>query len=284
MQLADDHKVFLPRTVNDCLNILKRRPEAKIAAGATILSLMEPQELEDHEIISLHYIEELKRVFWSDRSVDIGSMVSLEKLLDLDDRIIPQGLREGTGMVADPQVRSLATVGGNIMASTRYLSLLSIMQTYDARFELRRSNGNRWIPAARFFSSSGEPDLEQDEIITRIRIPLGRWNRQKVLRLEISNNPKQGEFMFCAAAGVQSQSIEDLRTSYAFPGALILQPREQNAMVIGKNLPLQEKLISQYQEELIESLGLPAEYNTGFITNRIMKISGLFLRSLGRRV
>jgi len=260
---------------------LRRRSKIRISAGGTILSLIDPGIQEYTELLSLHSIDELRRVFWSERSVDIGAMVTLEKLLDLDEKVIPRGLRQAAGSIADPQIRSLATLGGNIFAGNSYLGLLGFLPLHDARFELRRYNGTRWIGANRFFDDEGRPTIAPGEILTRVRIPLGRWNIQKVQRLEIGSDIREGEFMFCAIAGVRSNSIEDLRIGISVPGLGLIQERQLDAQVVGRGLPLSLKDIDYYRSEFTQGLGLPEKLRVPFVLDRIGNLAAAYLLSLG---
>lgn len=282
MQLADNQRVFAPKTLTDCLNIYRRRPEARISAGGTYLSLLDNPEIRGQDVLSLHYIEELRRVFRSDRTVDIGSMVSLERLIDLEPGVIPPGLREGAAQIASPQVRSLATIGGNIFVGNKYLGLLSWLVLNDARFELRRSAGFRWISAARFWQDGAVPSLEPGEILTRIRLPYGRWNVQQIERFEIGGDLPGQDFLFCGLAAVNGGSIEDLRIAYCTAPNLIFQNRVTDAEMVGRKTPLGTKDIHAYEALLLENLPLPDVLDFPFMRDRVRNLALSFLYSIGR--
>lgn len=282
MALVANQRVFIPKTLNDALNILRRRPECIVSAGATHLSLQKDPLPEDRDIVSLAYVEELSRVFRSDRYVDIGAMVSLEKMYDLSTHVVPRGVRQTVKDIGTPQVRSLATLGGNICAGAHHLGLLPILILNDSKIELRRSGASRWIPAGRLLDQDGSPALQPGEIVTRIRIPLDRWNIQETRRLELGRGFGGKDFSFCALGAVHQNSIEDLRISICLGGARILQSRTSDAELVGKKLPLSTRDVSQYTATLLTALELPQEYKTSFLEHRIRNLAAAFLFSLNR--
>lgn len=282
MRIAESQRVFVPKTIGDCLNIYRRRPQARISAGGTYLSLLDFEDLPDQDILSLHYIEDLRRIFRTDRNVDIGAMVSIERLASLEPGVVPEGLREGAIQIATPQVRSLATIGGNLFVGNRYLGLLSWLVLNDARFELRKFNGSRWIPASRFWQEGSRPSLQPGEILTRIRIPTDRWNFQRIQRFEIGSILPTQDFLFCGLAAVHDNAIEDLRIAFCVAPNLILQNRMTDAEMMGRSTPLLEKDLGHYESLVLENLPLPEALDAAFMRDRIRKLSLSFLFQLGR--
>ncbi len=282
MQLATNHKVFVPKNLNDALNILKRRPQSIISAGGTLLSLRDSDYFSGKDLLSLYYLDDLRRVFWSDRSVDIGSMVTIEKLMDLDSKIIPSGFRSAAAAITGPQIRSIATLGGNILASPEYLSLMGWLSLAEARIELRRYNGTRWISASRFFSELGVTELRPGEIITRVRIPLGKWNVQTTRKLDLDTSTTAGEFMFYGLAGIHGGNLEDMKLGYYFVPNILYQSRTVEAQFIGKKIPLSDKDIDTFCSNLMENLEIPPQIQSDFMTDRLENLAASFLHSLGR--
>lgn len=282
MQAADNQRVFSPKTVGDAVNIRKKRPQAFVCAGGTSMALLGPAELANRDILSLQYVEELKRVFRSDRLVDVGSVVTLERILEIGDKVLPAPLCKAAAGISTPQIRSLATIGGNLFLGDHYLGLHSWLVLNDARYELRRANGARWIPASKFWLEVGPGSQNTEELVTRIRIPLSRWNIQDVVRLEIGSTAPGREFMFYGLCNVHAGSIEDLRIAFSMTPNLMLESRAADNDILGRKIPLSLREVQDYGKMLIADLPLPQAIDVPFVRDRLRNLGESFLYSLGR--
>ena len=75
-------------------------------------------------------------------------------------------------MIADPQVRNLATVGGNLAHGDPANDHPATMLALGAEIIATGQEGERTIPITAFFLSVFTTALEQGEILTEIRIPI----------------------------------------------------------------------------------------------------------------
>jgi carbon-monoxide dehydrogenase medium subunit len=75
-------------------------------------------------------------------------------------------------VIADPQVRNLATVGGNLAHGDPANDHPATMIALGAQVVATGAKGERVIPIDSFFKSLFETDLKHDEILTEIRIPM----------------------------------------------------------------------------------------------------------------
>jgi len=100
-------------------------------------------------------------------------------------------------MIADPLVRNMATVGGNLAHADPANDHPATMLAYDAQLLVQGPNGVRQVPAADFFVGPFEPAMAHDEILTEIRIPVsGRHASGAYQKLE----RKVGDFATAAVA------------------------------------------------------------------------------------
>src|SRR5213076_524671 len=95
----------------------------------------------------------------------IGALV---READLDTNAIVKArypiLVDTTRVIADPLVRNMATVGGNLAHAATMLALR-------ASIVARGQKGERVIPIDEFFVDTFTTALGPDEILTEIRIP-----------------------------------------------------------------------------------------------------------------
>src|SRR5262249_17612963 len=81
-------------------------------------------------------------------------------------------LAETADVIADPLVRNLATVGGNLAHGDPGNDHPATMLAYGAQVVATGPKGARTIPIGQFFTGLFETALSRDEILTDIRIPV----------------------------------------------------------------------------------------------------------------
>ncbi len=94
--------------------------EGEYRAGGTDLQARRRLGLSRAEIIDLRHVPGLDRITWSDDGTEIGAMVRIATVAT--DRPLADaypGLSATAGALATPQIRAVATVGGNLLQRTR---------------------------------------------------------------------------------------------------------------------------------------------------------------------
>ncbi len=284
MPAAHDQRVFVPQSIPDLFSIMKKRPDCMIWAGGTYIGTSPIARLDSHsrDLISLQRIEELKRIFRTDRYLEFGATVTLDRILRLSPHFLPSSLRQAVLATVPAPARSLATLGGNLCIPTEMMSLLPWAGTIDARLELRRQGSVRFLPASRFIGPGGEPALEIGEVLTRIRIPIGRWNHQVFRRIGGEGPPDLPILGFCALAEVHKGLIEDLRISYAFSNYQWYLFPALDAEWIGHRLPVQVKELLSYTSKISRELLPLAPRSDELMTWQLEAVIQWFFNALTR--
>ncbi|MDX1390615.1 MAG: xanthine dehydrogenase family protein subunit M, partial [Acidobacteriota bacterium] len=106
-------------------------------------------------------------------------------------------LADATAVIADPLVRNMATVGGNLAHGDPANDHPAVMLALGAEIVARGAGGERTIAAAEFFKGLFTTALEPDEILTEIRIPVpGKRTAGAYVKLE----RKVGDYATAASA------------------------------------------------------------------------------------
>jgi carbon-monoxide dehydrogenase medium subunit len=191
-----------PATLPDAIALLGRLGEdAKVLAGGqSLVPLMKLRLASPRHVVDINRIAGLGTIAEKDGALVIGALVREADLeaSDLVRRRFPI-LADACRVIADPLVRNLATVGGNLAHGDPANDHPAVMLALGAEVVAVGPQGSRRIPVAEFFTGPLETALGAGEILTEIRIPLAPpRSGGAYLKLE----RKVGDFA-TAAVGVQ---------------------------------------------------------------------------------
>ncbi len=167
-------RTHTPRTLSEAIKLLSALKDARIMAGGTDLLVDIKQGLvKARDVISLQEIEELKGIERVGKKVRIGASVSPQDLQSssLIKAHFP-ALAEAASSMASPQVRALATIGGNIASAVPSADLPPTLIAADASVELRCSRSARTILLSEFFTGPRQTVCRAGELLTSIFLPL----------------------------------------------------------------------------------------------------------------
>ena len=163
-----------PASLPEALSMLSQfGEEAKVLAGGhSLIPMMKMRFAEPAHLIDLNRIDDLRGVREADGTIYIGAMTRENDLIA--SRILRDGcplLPEAARNIADPQVRNCGTIGGDIAHGDPANDHPALMLALGASFVLTGANGERIVPADEFFLGTYWTALEDEEILTEIRIP-----------------------------------------------------------------------------------------------------------------
>jgi CO/xanthine dehydrogenase FAD-binding subunit len=243
---AQLNQVFFPSTFPELFTAWSRFPDAVPFAGGTgIIRGQGKQSLTlPWNILSLNRLEDLRRITRTERYLEIGAMVRLNEIVQLG-KIVPEVLTRCLENIAGPQVRNIATIGGNICYPARRLDASVPLTALDAHFELRNGQNSRWISASRFFSIPGPPAINPQELLTRIRIPLEQWNYSVFKKFQGSAAGDSGGAIAFIIKN-QKNTLTDIRI--VFGAEMILRDKNSETFLVGNQLPLSRKEANDFME------------------------------------
>lgn len=140
-----------------------------LAGGHSLIPMMKLRMAAVEHLIDLQDIEELKGISVSEGTISIGAMTTQDDLIR-NDKLSAAApiLREAALQIADPQVRYLGTIGGNVANGDPGNDMPGLMQCLDATFTLVGPDGTREVAARDFYEAAYMTDREDDELLTRV--------------------------------------------------------------------------------------------------------------------
>ena len=226
-----------PRTVADAVKLLGNLgPDAKLLAGGhSLLPMMKLRFAEPSHLIDLGKIPALRGIAQVGSEIQIGAMTTEADLLA--SKLLAEKLPllvEGAGWIADPQVRYKGTIGGDISHGDPANDQPALMLALDASFVLTGPKGERVVKADGYFLGLYSTQLEPDEILAQIRIPVPPagtgWSYQKLKR-------KTGDFATAATAvllQMKGGKVERVNIALTNAGPTPLKAKAAEAALVGK--------------------------------------------------
>ncbi len=162
-----------PKTVDEaCQMMAEYGASAMVLAGGTdLLVNMKKKLLSPQHLIAISRIEELKKVDSSPFGLKIGACLSVSDTASSDAIGKKWGaLSAGAKALGSPQIRNLATIGGNLGTASSAADLPPSLMAYGARVVLKSSARERTLPLEEFFTGSKRTTLADDEMIYEIQI------------------------------------------------------------------------------------------------------------------
>jgi len=163
-----------PTTVGEATGLLSRLGEdAKVLSGGqSLIPLLKLRLASPRHLVDINRIPGLAYVKESDGALRIGG---LAREVDLDESDLVRAryplLADATRVIADPIVRNLATVAGNLAHGDPANDHPAVMLALGAEIIATGPTGERRIPIGSFFKGPFETALKPDELLTEIRVP-----------------------------------------------------------------------------------------------------------------
>jgi CO/xanthine dehydrogenase FAD-binding subunit len=162
-----------PNKIEEALCLLEQNPErARILAGGTDLLLKQSRDDSSRWIlIDITNIPELVGIIFSKKGLRIGAASPLAEIIHsplLTGSL--QVLSAGASTVGSPQIRHLATIGGNLCNASPSADTIPALLVLDAKLTIVSARKSRILPLANFFTGPGRTKLRPDELLVSISI------------------------------------------------------------------------------------------------------------------
>jgi carbon-monoxide dehydrogenase medium subunit len=174
MMIPPAFEYLRPKTLPEAVAMLQQHgDDAKILSGGqSLIPMMKLRLARPSHLIDINRIAGLSYVKEDGGFLKIGGLTR-EAELEASELVHTKYplLLDTASVIADPQVRNLATVGGNLAHGDPANDHPATMLALGAQIVATGAKGARTIAIDDFFKSLFETDLKHDEILTEIRIP-----------------------------------------------------------------------------------------------------------------
>ncbi len=164
----------LPRSVDEAVGLLARyQGRARVVAGGTdlILDLQQGNEHPVEALVDVTRIGGFTEIHEADGFITIGAGVTHNQIVE--STLLHQkatALVEASYVVGGPQVRNVATIGGNVAHALPAADGTTALNALDAEVEVASFSGRRWIPFTSLFLGPGKSAIDSTrEVLTALR-------------------------------------------------------------------------------------------------------------------
>ena len=231
---------FAPATLSEAIQLLDAHSvEAKILAGGqSLIPAMRFRLAVPEILIDINHIADLSYIKEENGQLVIGAMTR-EAELEASP-VVQQAkyalLADTAKVIADPLVRNMATVGGNLAHADPANDHPATMLAYKAQVVAEGPAGERVIGIDEFFVDLFENSLADNEILKEIRIPTpGSGSGGAYLKLE----RKVGDYAVAAVAvqlSLDGESCTAARIGLTNVSPVPLRAVQAEAALVGQRL------------------------------------------------
>ena len=195
-----------PQSLNEAVALLAELGEEArpLGGGHSLIPMMKLRLATPAHLVDLAAIGALKGIAIEGGDIVIGAMTTQHEIIE-SDLLAAQVpiLRETALLIADPQVRYVGTIGGNVANGDPGNDMPAVMLCLGATYHLVGKPGERRVPAREFYRGAYVTALKPGEVLTAVRIPgppAGHGSAYEKLKRKI------GDYATAAAAVLLTMS------------------------------------------------------------------------------
>jgi carbon-monoxide dehydrogenase medium subunit len=223
-------------SVDDALGLLAALgDEARVVAGGhSLLPMMKLRLATPSYLIDINDLADLAYIRREGDEVRIGALTRHRAALEspLLAEYFPI-ITDAEKVIADPLVRNRGTVGGALCQADPSEDLSAVCAAIDARLVIRGQSGERVLTMSEFHRGPYETAVEQDELLTEIRIAVRPGSGSAYEKLE----RRVGDWAVAAAGAalwLRDGRIDDAGIALAGVGAHSVRSEQAEAALRGQ--------------------------------------------------
>lgn len=241
---------YLPGSLKEALSVRKETSAMPYAGGTDLMvknkSWGGSLPKYSRDILYIGELDELKEIIIIQGKITIGAATKLSSIINSS--WIPDYIRQPLRSIGSPAIRNLGSIGGNICNASPAGDSLPYLYALDAGLELSSIDGKRIIPISEFIIGPGKTILKEDELLTKIIIPVDsftNWRFEKTGSRKANAIAKLSVFM---ASRLRDGSIEDIRITFGALGPIVIRSYETEKRLIGADLSKDSGLLDEVIE------------------------------------
>jgi CO/xanthine dehydrogenase FAD-binding subunit len=234
MELKD---YFRPESLGEAKQLIQHYRNAKLLAGGTDLVLeIGRDKVQADYLIDLGRISDLKNITEDSKYISVGSMTTFTELKE--NKLVTKyfnALIECAKNMGSPQIRNVATVGGNIANGGSAADIVPCIISLAGILVIEQEDKTRHISCENYYKNYTSEKIKENEILTKVLIPkkkeksgfykLGKRNSLAIARLSAAVSLK-----------VENDIVKSMTLSLGAVGRYPIRIKELEVYTVGKGV------------------------------------------------
>ena len=273
---AGGERFFRPTSLAALFALKAAHPAAQLVAGATEIGVELNKKAKAFPLlISVEAVSELTQILKTPSAWRIGAGATLTNVEEALGAEFPS-LQKMLSVYASRQIRSRATIGGNIATASPIGDSAPLLLTLDAVLVLTAASGERTVALQDFFIGYRQTVLRADEVIQEIVVPRVSPMAGHTRRVDYFKVSKRRDMDISIVAGafrVETDAAGVVRFArLAFGGVAATPVRAllSEAALLGKTLPAAAEAVAavlRTEFTPIDDVRGGADYRRGLIVS-----------------
>lgn len=227
-----------PDTLDEVLDQLAVPGSIKLLAGGTDLIIEIYERLINVDtLIDLSDVPGLNEITYKASTLEIGSLVTFDEITnDKNIRKIFPALSEAAITVGSPQIRSRATIGGNVANAATAADSITPLLAAGASCHIVSARGKRDIYMEDLLVDINETSLEPDEIITHFSVSLPEDTKQAFEKIGRRAAVAIARINLAVLLNFDGDKVERARVAAGAVGRTCYRTKEVEEYLLGKTL------------------------------------------------
>jgi carbon-monoxide dehydrogenase medium subunit len=268
-----------PATLDDAITLLSELGEGAkpLSGGQSLVPILKMRMDEPSDLVDITRIPGLSDIKNENDIISIGALCTHAQIAKSDVATLVPVLKDCAGGIADPQVRSLGTIGGSVSVADPSSDWPALLFVMDAEIVCQGPDGTRVVSIKDFIVDSYTTCLGDAELVTEIRLPKPNANSggsyigfkkaapaypaaSVAMQLTLAGNGKCSEISIAlGSAGsipVTSAEAESLLRGKELSAEILQEAAE--LIVAASNPPADARGSTEFKREILKSLFMKA--------------------------
>jgi xanthine dehydrogenase small subunit len=231
---VDGRVFYKPVSVEDAVRFKQEHPKTTLISGGTDVSVLcNKRNFEPSVLMSVVHLPGLDTIEHDGDLLVVGAGVSLSRLENAVRTLIPE-LHQLLNVFGSPQIKNAGTLAGNIANGSPIGDTLPFLFVMGAEVELTGTGGSRRVDINCLYTGYKRMAVGNDEIITRIFIPLPKPEEMlKLYKVSRRSHLDIATFMAAFRMTMRGGTIDSIRIAYGGVGPVILRLSKTEAFLQG---------------------------------------------------
>ena len=261
--MIQEFEFVQPKDLREALYLLEQGNARVIAGGTDIVPGFQQEASRFKNIkllIDIHGLKELKIIEKENNHVIIGAGITFSELIKhpLIKELYPL-LTKAAGSIGSVQIRNRATIAGNFVNNAPCADSVPPLLVYDAEIQIQSSNKNRKVPLEDFLLNPYKTQLQPDEIVTRVILPVpGDDYQGDFYKLGRRRGVAISRISLALLLDIQNSVILDLRIASGAVTPIGKRFKQLEKSAIGKKVTTElfQQLAQELGQQVLDITGL----------------------------